>query len=90
MYLHLNRNTSVPAGEIVAIVNVPPSGSKAVCRGLSLPVTAVDGVPEPEWRCLVITQGRVFALAVTGKTILRRYQKCFCLPQEGAHVFKNV
>ena len=89
MYLHLNRNTSVSAADLVAIVNVPASGG-AACAHLHLPLTAVDEVPEEEWRCLVITKSRVFALAVTGETILRRYQKCLCLPQEGAHVFKNV
>lgn len=87
MYLHLNHNTVVFAGDIVAILNLTGHKGRPVRQDFGLPVVAVDDIPEDEWRSLVITGQRVFALAVTGETMVRRYQKCL---RQAGYVFKNI
>ena len=66
MYLHLSREISIPAGDIVAIINLNGHPGRSVRKHLCLPLVAVDGIPERDWRCLVITGEQVFALPVTG------------------------
>lgn len=87
MYLHLSRNLSIYAGDIVAIVNLSGHQGRSVRRYFGLPLVAVDGIPETAWRCLVVTEQRVFALPVTGETVVRRYQKCL---HPARYVFKNI
>lgn len=87
MYLHLSRNLSIHAGDVVAIVNLSGRQGRSVCQHCGLPLVAVDGIPEKDWRCLVITGEQVFALPVTGETMVRRYQKCL---RQARYVFKNV
>lgn len=87
MYLHLSRNLSIHAGDVVAIVNLSGRQGRSVCQHCGLPLVAVDGIPEKTWRCLVVTGKQVFALPVTGETVVRRYQKCLHLAR---YVFKNV
>lgn len=77
MYLHLSREISIPAGDIVAIINLNGHPGRSVRKHLCLPLVAVDGIPERDWRCLVIT----------GETMVRRYQKCL---RQARYVFKNV
>ena len=86
MYLHLSREISIPAGDIVAIINLNGHPGRSVRKHLCLPLVAVDGIPERDWRCLVITGEQVFALPVTGETMVRRYQKCL---RQARYVFKN-
>lgn len=87
MYLHLSREISIPAGDIVAIINLNGHPGRSVRKHLCLSLVAVDGIPERDWRCLVITGEQVFALPVTGETMVRRYQKCL---RQARYVFKNV
>ena len=77
MYLHLSREISIPAGDIVAIINLNGHPGRSVRKHLCLPLVAVDGIPERDWRCL----------PVTGETMVRRYQKCL---RQARYVFKNV
>ena len=84
---HLSREISIPAGDIVAIINLNGHPGRSVRKHLCLPLVAVDGIPERDWRCLVITGEQVFALPVTGETMVRRYQKCL---RQARYVFKNV
>lgn len=46
MYLHLSRNLSIHAGDVVAIVNLAGHQGRSVCRHFGLPLVAVDGIPE--------------------------------------------
>ena len=62
MYLHLSRNLSIHAGDVVAIVNLSGRQGRSVCQHCGLPLVAVDGIPEKAWRCLVVTGKQVFAL----------------------------
>ena len=87
MYLNLSRNLSIHAGDVVAIVNLSGRQGRSVCQHCGLPLVAVDGIPEKAWRCLVVTGKQVFALPVTGETVVRRYQKCL---HPARYVFKNV
>lgn len=87
MYLHLSREISIPAGDIVAIINLNGHPGRSVRKHLCLPLVAVDWIPERDWRCLVITGEQVFALSVTGETMVRRYQKCL---RQARYVFKNA
>ena len=70
MYLHLSRNLSIHAGDVVAIVNLTGRQGRSVCQHCGLPLVAVDGIPEKAWRCLVVTGKQVFALPVTGETVV--------------------
>ncbi|MCF0153782.1 MAG: hypothetical protein MSS75_08820 [Megasphaera sp.] len=87
MYLRLSRDISIPAGDVISIINLDGHSGQSVRRNLGLPLVAVDGTPEKAWRSLVITGRRVFALPVTGETLVRRYQKCL---RQVRYVFKNV
>lgn len=46
MYLHLSRNLSIHAGDVVAIVNLTGRQGRSVCQHCGLPLVAVDGIPE--------------------------------------------
>ena len=50
MYLHLSREISIPAGDIVAIINLNGHPGRSVRKHLCLPLVAVDGIPERDWR----------------------------------------
>ena len=86
MYLHLSRNLSIHAGDVVAIVNL--SGRQAA-RSASIAACLSSRRRDTGkgWRCLVVTGKQVFALPVTGETVVRRYQKCL---HPARYVFKNV
>ena len=52
MYLHLSREISIPAGDIVSIINLNGHPGRSVRKHLCLPLVAVDGIPES---CLLYT-----------------------------------
>ena len=45
MYLHLSREISIPAGDIVAIINLNGHPGRSVRKHLCLPLVAVDWIP---------------------------------------------
>lgn len=82
MYLHLSPDTMIPIKDIVAVLNYPKQRGDALLASFSLPVLPVGSSSEEEWRSLVITGDAVYALSLTGDTMLRRYRKCLRILDE--------